>query len=407
MSHHRGARRAGRFLVAAVLVMTAGCLRFTRSTPFYANAPARPAAAPRVAPPVLSLPGGDVACRPDAPRHYNGYFCLPGQPRVVEPADAAAAAAVVRDELLHGNGPIRVLGAAHSGNELVCGEGLVVRTTRMRRVVGLESVDGEMTVVAEAAWTVASSIAGCTSAATRSAAPRSSSATPPSAAPIATAAHGSTLAGSSVFSDSCAGCGWSPRARGGTRRDYVEPDETRAATVDVVTWSALRSHLGALGLVTKVRLAVEPDYNLRVRVRYEYDHLLWRDGGVAELMKGCTWGQIHWFPRAGGIVWMCGEPPPMRRTGRGHSCWIRSTGRTSLALFKGLLEATGALRGNLCTAEKFRYLHFRTRPPQEKTATSRDGVGAPAAAIEVVGPAWQMMSSTLTPVSGRAAAERL
>lgn len=329
---------------------------------------------------------------------YNRYFCCDQVQEQREPADAREAAAIVRDALLHTSRHIRVLGAAHTGQELICTDGLVLRTTRMKQIIGLQDVGGEKTVVAEAGVTVGELNRWLHARGYTLSSGTLEFRDATLAGAVATAAHGSTLAESSVLSSRVRGL-WivTPSDVASQGERYTEPPETTEKAVDATTWRALRANLGALGMVTKLRLAVEKDYALRVRIRYESDQLLWRDGGVAALMKDCAWGQIYWFPRANRIVQACGTRSDDPAEHRAENTLLNPRASTmQVTGFQAMLKAMAWSKGRLCPLERLSYLNFKLVPPQRK-GDARVGTESESTST-AVGPAWSMMSSELTPL---------
>jgi FAD/FMN-containing dehydrogenase len=342
-------------------------------------------------------------CEPPRVRHYNGFFCCDDVAEQRSPASAVAAAILVRDELLNGTRPIRVIGNAHTGNQSICTSGLVIRTDRMKQVLAVEPFADEQTVIAEAGVTVGELNEWLHAKQLTLGGPTLEFRDATLGGAIGTAAHGSTLEESSVISSAVRGL-WivTPRDVEAKGAAYTEPEETTARSTDELTWRALRANLGSLGMVTKVRLAVVPDYNLRVHVRFDRDYLLWKQGGVESLMKGCKWGQIHWFPRAARMVHLCGEREagPVDREAANVLLDPLAT-PSQLSSFESMMRAMAATRGWSCGIERIRYANFKAVPPQRKHMSPTGSLGwlrGLHTSTDVTGPAWMMMSSKLTPI---------
>ena len=76
--------------------------------------------------------------------------------------------------------------------------------------------------------------------------------------------------------------------------------------------------LGMLGVVVKVRLKVEPTFNLKVTLQIKSDHELTQAGAPYSLVSSCDWGQVVWYPHggnAGKLLVICG----MKTTESGDS----------------------------------------------------------------------------------------
>ena len=61
-----------------------------------------------------------------------------------------------------------------------------------------------------------------------------------------------------------------------------------------------------LGMVTQLRLKIDPQFNLRVRVTYNDEASLFGAGGALAQMQSCDYGTINWFPRTKKWVKTCG-----------------------------------------------------------------------------------------------------
>ena len=130
---------------------------------------------------------------------------------------------------------------------------------------------------------------------------------PTIAGAIATGVHGSALRQSSVISNRVR---WIQLVdASGTLREYSR-GSTGASDPDL--WKALTANLGFLGVVTKLRIAIEPTFNLKVTTRVtRTSNRLFEPGAPYSLLDGCDWGQIVWFPMAGnyaGKGWWDREP---------------------------------------------------------------------------------------------------
>lgn len=117
---------------------------------------------------------------------------------------------------------------------------------------------------------------------------------------LATGAHGSNMRKSSVLSSRLRGLRLID-ADGDLR--VLTPENTIAAP-DL--WPALQTHMGQLGIMTRVRLQVERDFWAHVREDHGYEGRLMTDAGPRKVLQGCEWGQIVWFPRAHRYISQCG-----------------------------------------------------------------------------------------------------
>ena len=117
---------------------------------------------------------------------------------------------------------------------------------------------------------------------------------------LATGAHGSSLAQSSVLSTRLLTI--TMVDANGELREF-SPDST-ASALDL--WPALQTHMGQLGIVTRVKLRVDEDFWAKVTTDHHHERALLRPGGAARLLEGCEWGHIVWYPRAHHYLRQCG-----------------------------------------------------------------------------------------------------
>jgi hypothetical protein len=119
---------------------------------------------------------------------------------------------------------------------------------------------------------------------------------------LATGAHGSRLGQSSVLSSRLLAI--TVVDAGGELREF-----TRANTRDAPDlWPALQTHMGQLGIVTRVKLAVEPNFWATVTTDHHHERRLRQPDGVRALLRDCEWGHIVWYPRAHHFLRQCGNP---------------------------------------------------------------------------------------------------
>lgn len=118
---------------------------------------------------------------------------------------------------------------------------------------------------------------------------------------LATGAHGSSLNEPAVLSARLLGV--TLVDADGALREFT-PSSTAAAP-DL--WAALQTHMGLLGIITRVKLRVEPDFWAHVSTDHHHERGLWREGGVRRVLDGCEWGQIVWYPRSHHYLRQCGR----------------------------------------------------------------------------------------------------
>jgi FAD/FMN-containing dehydrogenase len=323
-------------------------------------------------------------CDPSPVRSYNSLtvchdvtrFLEPGTIEEVQDAVRAAAEAGTR---------VRVVGHMHSINAQLCTAGTVLGTANLNRVIGLETFHGHETVLAEAGTEVGdledwldargkslgfavSGYRGVTIAGA-----------------IGTGVHGSSLTGSPVISaavDSLWVVG-----PDGTLREYW------AGNTDDSTWKALRAHLGMLGAVVRVRLRVEPQFNLRDRITHLKDSALFQPGGAVRLVEGCDFATLWWFPGVKKIVRLCGTKTSAKaQPGAAYNFLDPSIPQLAVQPIKAAFQLSACQAWIGCLFEHLQYAFMNVSPPLEKL--NRHGTLAPSS--DVTGPSHKMMSSLLS-----------
>lgn len=250
----------------------------------------------------------------DGPLHsYSWQMCCPIQVPIHEALRSTEdLQSFVR---LHGEkGRVRPVGALHSSNNQICVEHALDRAVRVTsptldpdyvavRVDMVTGADGTQQPVADidASLTLADLnerlsglgyTLGFGSVFFRGVTV---------AGALATGAHGSSLRQSSVLSS---------RLRSITLVDAdgelrtFTPDNTAGAP-DL--WPALQTHMGQLGIVTRVKLEVEKDFWAEVTTDHHHENRLLRPGAVETLLEDCQWGHIVWYPRAHHYLRQCGK----------------------------------------------------------------------------------------------------
>lgn len=325
-------------------------------------------------------------CVPAKVVSYNNQSVCDRVQALVEPSTTAEVQAAVR-RAREQDLPIRVIGRRHSSNEQLCNTGIIVSTARLTAPLYLEWFEDVETVVTEPGirygdltqWLEERGRSfGFAVLGTRD---------PTIAGAIATGSHGSSPNHPSVISSlvesvevvDAQGEVWEY-----TRRDT--PAET---------WKALTAGLGLVGIMTKVRLRVEPAFNLDVQVTVHRDDRVGLGRGPIDYVKECDYGQLIWFPGQRRVVKMCGIktdlPAELGATNRLLKPDFSSiiTGPAERALHYGSCNPSFNCR----LLERTRYRQFVTEPPLYRKMAEGE---KDRSFSQVVGRGSRMMSSELT-----------
>ncbi len=285
---------------------------------------------------------------------------------------------------------VKVKAGGHSANDVMCTKGEIIDVNRLNRVLGLEVFEGQETVSVETAvrmidlgeWLDArgrsigythlgfnyTTVGGT----------------------IATSSHGSSAEHGSILSQRLQSL------------DVVGADgELRTYTRETTerdTWQALTTHLGLLGVVVRARIRVEPQFNLHARLTFHEEEALF-DGTFGphfiDVVKGCDFGQVNWFPGLGRFTRTCAvETAAPAEEGAQNTLLYpeipeRLAGPTKRLLQAGACDPENGFDDLL---EQLRLTTLFTSPPFVKQVS-----GVRRHTTDVIGPSHHMLGSPLTP----------
>jgi hypothetical protein len=177
---------------------------------------------------------------------------------------------------------------------------------------------------------------------------------------VATGAHGSSLKGSSTVSSYVVGM------------DVVGPDgniqsfsEGTTGETDPSLWMALRTNLGLLGVVARLRLKLEPQFNMKVDVLYVSEADFVADGGVARTVEQCDYVFLNWFPGQDQVQYLCGTRTndPVDSPYAQNRLFTPSLSGIEEAFAIPTLQAGMCNDGIQCFVEEQRLALYKSQPP--------------------------------------------
>ncbi|MET0341239.1 MAG: FAD-binding protein [Polyangiales bacterium] len=215
---------------------------------------------------------------------------------VVEPNDVAGVQAAVRAAVAAGK-RVRAIGASHSASQVICGDGVALRTSKLadvgKTVVrdGIAYVQPGVHMIDLGDWLHARGQSiGFTHLGFRRVTV---------AGAIGTSAHGSSPRENSALSHRVESL--TLVLADGSLRTF----ERRSTADDL--WRALQTNLGLLGVVIEVGIALEPAFQLDTKVDVLDEKLLLDASSPLDLLAGCDWGQMNWFPHQRKLLRWCGK----------------------------------------------------------------------------------------------------
>lgn len=122
---------------------------------------------------------------------------------------------------------------------------------------------------------------------------------------IGTSAHGSSPKNRNVLSQQVVSM--DVVGADGVLRTY---SRGTTGVTDPDLWKAYTTHLGYLGVITRVRLEVQPATNTHVKITFHEEDELFENnkkGSVYNDIKDCDYGQYNWFPSLNKYLRTCGK----------------------------------------------------------------------------------------------------
>jgi FAD/FMN-containing dehydrogenase len=172
-----------------------------------------------------------------------------------------------------------------------------------------------------------------------------------------------------------------------------ELKEYSRSKTDPTTWKALTANLGMAGAVVQMRLRVQPQFNLDMKVTYHSESDLFKKGGVGKLVERCDFALINWFPGTDRFMRSCGmKTTKKENTGANNVLLDPGLPKFAVNPFKKVLQYGACNNAVACMIEKVRYLYFKLRPPFATIAKN----GKRSYKKHLIGPSHRMMSSHLT-----------
>ena len=181
--------------------------------------------------------------------------------------------------------------------------------------------------------------------------------------------------------------------------DVVGPDGVLRSysegTTNSDTFKALRTGLGYLGVIVNVKLEIEPDVNLHVKITYHNEDELF-DGtpdSFFQSMADCDWGQFNWYPGRNAYVRACGKETTEALEAGAENTLLKPEIPAALNIPMQNMMQAGACdleNGVMEFVETFRYLQLLLTPPMAKDV---NGQHVPTG--DAIGPQYLMQTSHL------------
>jgi FAD/FMN-containing dehydrogenase len=164
-------------------------------------------------------------------------------------------------------------------------------------------------------------------------------------------------------------------------------------TTPEARWRALTASAGMTGMVTRLRLKIDPQFNLRVQVSYNDESALFASGGAYARVSSCDYGTINWFPRTHKWVRSCGTVTTSAVNAGAENVMLNPAPGTSgaIGIVRNAWQSAACDRGSAVIVEGIQYTNMQTSPPFQK-----DGLccGAKVRSTDLTGYSHRMISSS-------------
>jgi len=280
------------------------------------------------------------------------------------------------------NNTLRACGAGHSTNSACCTDGILLVMTKLNKPIGITTNGDTILATFEAGTTMTDvySYLDSNGLAIGYAVPGYRHMT--LAGAISTGTHGSSPKHSSVVSSLVEAL------------DVVTPwGEVRtysADSADADTWRAHRAAYGMLGVIVRVTIRVQRQFQLSFSWNGELKNKdLYNAKEPVDLMAGCDYGVLHWWPNQDSLVRVCGmnttdEPD---ETIRNNFICVPGQSMMSYPL-AAIMQIASCYNPIKKLMEKVRHDQFTLMP----YLTRKNFMGLPTPVKSGVGPSWEVMS---------------
>ena len=216
---------------------------------------------------------------------------------------------------------------------------------------------------------------------------------------IGTSAHGSSPKNRNILSHSVVSM--DIVGSDGQLRTY-----SRGTTgkTDPDLWKSVLTHMGYFGIITRLRLEVQPATNTHVKITFHDEKELFeenRKGSVIADIKECDYGQYNWFPSLGQYLRTCGKTTTAKSELGANNRLIFPYVDTSSLSIEETMQAfqVGSADPSIDTHQSMAYLRrhgWHITPPLVKTIA-----GETRYTTNAIGPTHRIISSKLIDNVGR------
>jgi len=278
---------------------------------------------------------------------------------------------------------VKVSGNRHSISDAICTSGVVIKPSQAT-IYGTETFEGEEVVRVDAGVKTGDLAEWLHSRGKSLGYALMGFRLPTVAGAVATGSHGSSPRFDSLLASRVR---WVQLVdSSGALRSFSK------ATTPETTWRALTANAGMLGVVTQLRLAIQPQFNLRVKVTYNDESSLFASGGALAQMGACDYGTINWFPRTKKWVKTCGTVTTAAPAAGAENVMLNPAPGVdgAVGIVRNAWQSASCDRGFAVTVEGIQYSNMQLSPPFQKNGLC---CGVKVRSTDLVGYSHRMISS--------------
>jgi FAD/FMN-containing dehydrogenase len=315
-------------------------------------------------------------------KSYNNLKACTDVDAVRTAGSAAQIQQFVREAATAGQ-KVKPSGNRHSISDAICSSGVVIKSS-LANVYGIETFEGEEVVRVDAGVKTGDLAEWLNARGKSLGYALMGFRLPTIAGAAATGSHGSSPRWDAVLASRVRWLELVDSA--GNLRSFSK------GTTPETTWRALTANAGMLGMVTQLRLKIEPQFNLRVRVTYHDEASLFDAGGALAEVASCDYGTINWFPRTRKYVRTCGTVTTSAAQAGAENVMLNPAPGFdgAIGIVRNAWQSAACDRGFAVTVEGTQHSQMQLSPPFQK-----DGLccGAKVRSTDLVGLSHRMISS--------------
>jgi FAD/FMN-containing dehydrogenase len=318
-------------------------------------------------------------------KSYNNLKACTDVDAVRTATSTAQVQQFVRDAAVAGQ-KVKVSGNRHSISDAICTGGVVIKSSQAT-IHGTATFEGEDTVLVDAGVKLGDLAEWLHARGKSLGYALMGFRLPTIGGAVATGSHGSSPKWDAVLASRVRWIELVDPA--GNLRTFSK------STTPAQQWRALTVNAGMLGMVTRLRLAIEPQFRLRVQISFHDEAALFQSGGALAQVASCDFGLINWFPRTKKYMRTCGTVTTASATAGAENVLLNPAPGLdgAVGIVRNAWQSAACDRGSAVIVEGIQYTNLTSSPPFQK-----DGLccGVKVRSQDLVGHSHRMLSSAFS-----------